>query len=329
MDVTPQILRINQLYGASDNTQPGSLSASKSLNYAQGPTIQRPSQENLNVIPFTFKYMDEVGLFGAENHYVKINVEVDRDFSRDCYEEPFWECADIDYIQQELSIFYASAEIDLELDKDTVNTYEPAEITPFGKVPLIYDPYISVELKNLKTGNQYYDNWLSVALYTKEREPIAEDHMYIRLNDFFYVGFHALDTRRLPYNVEVIIGAELRSGLPSTECKDEWEIVVDECACIEEEGWVCAEMTLYDDTTEFYQTAVVDPTPSNTVNSYQPARVTLQGTECIIDTLSDFLQIPRRGTVGQVPSPKVHGTANTVNRDIYGRTIQPCCSTCH
>jgi len=329
MDVTPQIIRINQIYGASDNTQPGTLSASKSLNYANGASLQKAAQENLNVIPFTFKYMDEVGLFGAENHYVKVNVSVDRDFSRECYEEPFFECAEIDYINEDFSAFYASAEIDQALDKETVNTYEPATLQASSKIPLIYDPYISVELKNLKTGNQYYDNWLGVSLYTKEREPIAEDHMYIKLNDFFYVGFHALTTRRLPYNVEVVVGTELRSGLPSTECKDDWEVIVDECTCVEEEDWVCAEMTLYNDSTAFYETAVVDPTDNNTVNSYQTARATLQGTECIVATLSDFLLMPRRGTVGVVPPPKVHGKLNSTNTDIYGRAIQPCCSTCH
>tara|TARA_R110002012_G_scaffold302451_1_gene503358 strand:+ start:313 stop:1269 length:957 start_codon:yes stop_codon:yes gene_type:complete len=318
MDVTPQILQINRIYGASDNTQPSTLSASRSLNYAEGPSIQRPSHENLNVIPFIFRYADEVGLFGAENHFVRINVEVDRDFSLACYEGDYYECADIDYITEDLSLYYSSAEIDLELDKTTVNTYEPAEITLNAKIPLIYDPYISVELINLKTGNQYYDNWLSVSLYTKEREPIAEDHMYIRLNDFFYVGFHALDTRRIPYNVEVKVGEELRSGLPSTECNDEWEIRVDDCACIEEEDWVCAEMTLWTDVSPFYEYAEVDPTDINTVNSYQAARATLQGTECIIDTLSDYLQMPRRGNVGQVPPPKQH---KMDSRD-------PCCSTC-
>ena len=321
MDVTPQILQINRLYGASDNTQASTLVASKSLNYAEGPTIQRPSLEDLNVIPFTFKYEDEVGLFGAPNHYVRVNVNVDRDFSRDCYAEPYWECAEIDYINEDVDFFYNSANIDLTQDKTTVNTYEPANIEAQSKIPLIFDPYISVQLTNLKTGNQYYDNWLSVSLYTKEREPIAEDFMYVKLNDHFYVGFHALDTRRLAYNVEVTVGKELRSGLPSTECKDEWEITVDDCACIEEEGWVCAEMRLWTDDSEYYQSAKVDPTDINTVNSYQAARATLQGTECIVDTLSDYLQIPRRGTVGHIPPPKTHSTT--------GRSADSCCPTCY
>lgn len=321
MDVTPQILQINNIYGASDNTQANTLVASRSLNYADGPTIQRPAVEHLSVIPFKFKYADEVGLFGANNHYVRINVTVDRDFSKECYEEPYWECADIDYINEDFSAFYNAANIDINEDLNTVNTYEPAEIQLQSKIPLIYDPYISVHLDNLKTGNQYYDNWLDVSLYTRDRAPIAEDHMYVRLNDYFYVGFHALDTRRLAYNVELTVGAELRSGLPSTECNDEWEIKTDDCKCVEEEDWECAEMILWTDVSPFYEYAEVDPTDINTVNSYQAARATLQGTECIIDTLSDYLQIPRRGNVGHIPPPKGHNKMSV--------SPDPCCSTCY
>ena len=219
MDITPQIIRINEIYGASDNTQPQTLSASRSLNYASGASIQSPAVENLKVIPFKFRYEDAVGLFGAENHFVKINVTIDQNFSLKCYEEPFWQCAQINYIHIEEDSYYASAEIDLEEDLIVVNTYDPANIIN-GGLPLIFDPYISVELKNLKTGNQYYDNWLDVCLYTKERQPIAGDTLYVRMNDYFYVGFSARDTRRLPYNVELSVGEELRSGLPAWYTKD-------------------------------------------------------------------------------------------------------------
>jgi len=30
--------------------------------------------------------------------------------------------------------------------------------------------------------------------------------MYLPPNDYFYIGFHARNTRRLPYNVECFIG---------------------------------------------------------------------------------------------------------------------------
>ena len=322
MDVTAEILRNNQIYGASDYTGAHTLSASRSLNYASGPSITRPAVENLSVIPFTFKYQDAVGLFGAENHFVRINVTVDRNFSKGCFEEQYWECAEIDYLDKDQGIYYNAAEIDTSKDLTTVNEYEPANINLQQEIPLIYDPYISVDLKNLKVNNKYIDDWLDVRLYTKDRQEHAGDHMYVKLNDFFYIGFHARNTRRLPYNVELTVGEELRSGLPSTECNDTWDIITDDCKCVEEEDWVCAEMTLWTDNTEFYLTAEVDPQGDpTTVESYQPARTTLQGTECIIDTLSDFLGMSRRGTVGHIPPPKHHTKK--------GQHSDPCCSTCH
>jgi hypothetical protein len=322
MDVTAEILSNHQIYGASDNTGPQNLSASRSLNYANGLSITKPAVEKLNVIPFTFKYQDTVGLFGAENHFVRINVNVDRNFSKTCFEEMFWQCAEIDYLTVDTEIFYAGAEIDITADLEIVNDYEPAEIRVNPPIPLIYDPYISVDLRNLKINNKYIDDWLDVRLYNRDREEVAGDHMYVRLNDFFYVGFHARNTKRLSYNVELTVGEELRSGLPSTECLDEWEIIEQGCACIEEDDWVCGEMILWRDDSEFYRSAEVDPKGDpTTVESYQAARTTLQGTECIIDQLSDALDMPRRGTVGQIPPPKVHTKK--------GQHSDPCCSTCH
>ena len=324
MDVTAEIIRNNQIYGASDYTGAHSLSASRSLNYAHGASITKPAVEQLHVIPYTFNYQDAVGLFGAENHFVRIDVDVDRDFAQDCFEEPWYECAEINDDKNELNGFYSTAVIDYDADPDTVNTYEPANIIMASKVPLIYDAYISVDLKNLKVGNQYIDDWLDVRLYDKNREEIAEDFAYIRLRDHFYVGFHARNTRRLPYNVQLTVGAELRSGLPSTECNDEWEIIPNDCDCVEEPGWVCAEMSLYNEGGTGYTAATVDMQgDQNTVNSYQPARVTLQGTECILDILAEYLELPLRGKVGHVPPPVTqHHTKKAHSRE-------PCCSTCH
>lgn len=321
MDVTAEILRNNQTYGGSDNTSPQGLSASRSLNYAHGPSITRPDVENLRVIPFTFKYEDSVGLFGAENYFVRVNVTVDRDFSGACFDEEYWQCALIDRLANDEALYYNQAVIDLDKDLVTENDYEPANFIEKDAIPLIYDPYISVDLKNLKIGNKYIDNWLDVRLYTKDRKPYPDDHMYVKLNDFFYLGFHARNTRRLPYNIELTVGEELRSGLPSTECRDDWEIVVNPCACVEEEGFVCGEMSLNQENFPGWDYAVVDINEDlNTVNSYQAARVTLQNTECIPDTLSDFLGMPRRGNVGQVPPPKSHTK--------MGHTGDPCCATC-
>ena len=75
------------------------------------------------------------------------------------------------------------------------------------------DSYVSVDLENLKTGNKYIDNWFDVRLYSKSREEHPYDKMYVRLNDYFYIGFHARNTKRLPYNVKCVIGREYISGL--------------------------------------------------------------------------------------------------------------------
>ena len=178
MDVTDQILLYNQIYGASSNTQPQGLSASKSLNFANGASIQKPDLTRVTVVPFTLKYQGTTGLFGAENYFVRVNTDVPLDFTTRCFEEKFWECA-----------FFSDA------------PHDPASVYD--------DSYISVDLNNLKTGNTYIDSWLDVRLYTKEREEHPYDKMYVRLRDYFYIGFHARNTRRLDYNVEAIVGNEL------------------------------------------------------------------------------------------------------------------------
>ena len=75
-------------------------------------------------------------------------------------------------------------------------------------VPRFWDPYVSVKLNDIGTGNIYIDNWLETMLYTREREMWGYDKMYIRPKDVFYIGVHARNTRHLPYNIEVTIGEE-------------------------------------------------------------------------------------------------------------------------
>jgi len=207
MDVTDQILQHTRIYGASDNTAPHNLSASKSLNFANGASIQRAEDQRVTVIPYTLKYKGTTGLFGAENYFVKVHADVPLDFTLKCFEEPYWECARISTEEPDPSGLYKQAVIDATKDLEIVNTYEPAQIT-FNKRAST-DSFISVDLNNLKTGNTYIDSWLDVRLYTSEREEHPYDKMYVRLHDFFYIGFHARNTRRLDYNVEALIGNEL------------------------------------------------------------------------------------------------------------------------
>ena len=178
-DVTPQIQKIHQIYGSSDNTNPAYLSANRSLNYANGGSIQSPEIERVTIVPFTLNYSDTVGLFGKENHFIKVDVRINKDVTFACYEEPGWDCAQV--IEDKTLQFntYWSAEILLDEDLDVVNTYEPAELEQ-NSLAVKPNAYISIDLNNLKTGNKYIDAWFDVRLYTSSREEHPYDKMYVR-----------------------------------------------------------------------------------------------------------------------------------------------------
>ena len=57
-DVTEEILHNHLIYGCSDNTNQGRTAAGKSLNYANGASIQKAPEYELNAIPFTHKFED-------------------------------------------------------------------------------------------------------------------------------------------------------------------------------------------------------------------------------------------------------------------------------
>ena len=202
MDVTDEILRNVQIYGASDNTAPHQLSSSKALNYANGASIQKPIQERVTVLPRTLKYEDTVGLFGAENVFVRVDLKI-TDTGNLCFEEPGWLCLRISADSDVINTYY-TAVADPDKDLTIENTYEPAQIVnTLGKIA---NPYVGVSLENLKTGNKYIDAWFDVRLYNKGREEHPYDEMYLPANDYFYIGFHARNTKRLPYNVKCLIG---------------------------------------------------------------------------------------------------------------------------
>ena len=205
MDVTQEIQRNHIIYGASDYTAPHTLASGRQLNYAEGATITKPSKQSCSVVPFTFKYQDAVGLFGTENHFVRIDLNIVGDVVKACYEEPGWECAIIGNRTYEETYW----------DKAVVNEFAP-ELDPVylsaailgNSLPNLGDGYLSVDLKNLKVNNIYIDDWLDIRLYTKDREEHPYDKMYVKPRDFFYIGFHARNTRRLSYDVECIVGLE-------------------------------------------------------------------------------------------------------------------------
>ena len=233
MDVTPQILEHHKIYGASDSTKQHSASSSRCLNYSNGASIQRPENENVSNVPIVINYKDAVGLFGSENHFVKVNVLIQNpilgNYIINTYEpavlsEEQVVASDV-YTYLNTGTSDGQAYIDYDADNNSdgscgsdivcINEYEPAVIGD-NSIPNIASKFFKVELSNLKTGNIYIDSWLDVRLYNKNYDEHPYDVMYIKYNEPFYIGFHARNTKRLPYNVNCVIGEEVEgSTLPA------------------------------------------------------------------------------------------------------------------
>ena len=209
MSVTQEIQKNHIIYGASDYTAPGGLAASKSLNYANGPTITHPDRTTVSVIPYTFRYADSVGLFGAENYFLRVDVDIDVTVARACFEEEGWECANVNYLYIGNDYGWTNALV-TESPDIIVNTYEPGNIVD-NRLPSLQNAYLSIDLKNIKTGNKYLDDWLDIRLYTSEREEHPYDTMYIKGRTHFYIGVHARNTKRIPYDIMCTVGQEYRN----------------------------------------------------------------------------------------------------------------------
>jgi hypothetical protein len=236
IDVTEQIRQYHQLYGGSDNTQQGGLAASKSLNYSHAPTMQQAQPVNTTVYPYTFKLSGQVGLFGAENYYLRVDVDMLTPLDDDMEEYGWYPAKFTEGVPTTVNT-YQSAQLDFDLDPPPASPREGAQNTPEQQagirccafiggipsdpilncyypvlittgVPTFYDPLISVDLNDIGVNNIYIDNWLETMLYTREKKMWGYDRMYIRPKDHFYVGIHARNTKHLPYNVDVIVGKE-------------------------------------------------------------------------------------------------------------------------
>ena len=213
MDVTEEILLQNIVYGSSDNTDPASLVSSRSLNYATGPSIHRPDKARIELIPYSLHFADAVGPFGVDNYFCKVTVNLDLRYALKCFEEPSWECAQINGKNDDPTDYeqgWNQANIDVLLDPVPVNSYDPSRLSV--ALSRKADAYVSIDLDNLKTGNQYIDNWLDMRLYTSERQMHPFNRMYIRSQDFFYVGIAARNSRRLPYNIKCTVGTDYIAG---------------------------------------------------------------------------------------------------------------------
>ena len=175
MDVSEQILNNHKVFGASDNTNPAYNSVKKQLNYSKGSVLEDAPEATYTSIPFTVNYADSVGLFGAENTFVKIKLNIiDSVFD---FEEPGWEGVIICQTCSDSDPFYVAAVMDQGADLTTVNDYEPAKTNTDIIFP--FSPLISIDLTNNKTNNIYNDSWFDVRLYTKSRQPHPYDKMYV------------------------------------------------------------------------------------------------------------------------------------------------------
>tara|TARA_R110002050_G_scaffold220054_1_gene355964 strand:- start:63 stop:746 length:684 start_codon:yes stop_codon:yes gene_type:complete len=210
MDVTEQVIKIHQTYGGSGNGNPAYYSSNKSLNYAKtSNSLLNAKQENLTVIPYEINYKDTVGLQGAENIFVKLQLNIQNSLSLvNGIEIDDWIDATIYTGADDSDIFYESAVTDYARDLETVNTYDPALITNEG-LNFVPNAHVLVNLENLKTGNKYIDAWFDATLYTPDRRPWEYDKIIVPIKSFIYVGFHARNTKRLPYNVSLTVANEL------------------------------------------------------------------------------------------------------------------------
>lgn len=210
MDVTDQVIKINQTYGASDNTNPAYYSSNKNLNYAKSSnSLTNARQENLTVIPYQINYKDSVGLSGAENVFVKLQLNIQNSLSlvngieiNDYVDAVIFPRID------DSDIYYETAVTDYSRDLETVNTYEPALITN-EELDFVPNAHVEVNLDNLKTGNKFIDAWFDTTLYTPDRRPWEYDKIIVPIKSYIYIGFHARNTKRLPYNVSLTVANKL------------------------------------------------------------------------------------------------------------------------
>jgi len=218
MDVTQQILKHHEIYGGSDNTNQSYTSAGHCLNYANGPTLQRPIEYGVTAIPFRIDLKGEVGLFGAENIFIKFNIKV-KDSGNICIEEPGWICGMDIRVDQP---FYPEDPYTTPPGQDTYNSQsftdglapelDPNYLEAIESNPSYlraFNRKFSFYLQNNKTGNQYVDKHVDGRLYSSDRMERPYELMYIGLNDAVYVGIHARNTKRLPFDMTVYIGYEL------------------------------------------------------------------------------------------------------------------------
>ncbi len=215
-DITNQINDSRNVYGGSDLTDPKYNAVSRSLNLsAASNSIVNAEGPTITTVPYTLEYQDSIGLFGAENYYVKINLNIlDTGNTYTVVNDYAGLATGPDAAL--LNTYLAAVEDDTQ-DLGPVNDFEPS-VRGEGFSDLV-EPVVSLEMFNDGTGNIYNDRHLDVNLYDSKREEISDENHLIGIKGTFYLGVHARNSRRLPYKVRVIIGEDvkLRSELTLEE----------------------------------------------------------------------------------------------------------------
>ena len=209
MNVTTEINNKRNSMGGSGSSRQEYLSSNKSFNLAAGGNnINNAAPMLVTAIPVDVSMKDTVGLFGSENNFVKINVDIKSTTS--LFTSPGIVENDFEPValkqDQDVENDFFTAFFDFTKDPNPVDQFDPAFLS--NTLSGYYRPVISVELFNLGTGNRFVDNWLDVQLYSRDRQPIDVDKIFTDLSSDIFVGIHARNTKRLPYNVKVVVGAE-------------------------------------------------------------------------------------------------------------------------
>ena len=210
MDVTQQVNR-QMITSGGGSSRPEYFAVNRSLDRSKGSnSLINADTQRVTAIPYSVSFKDTVGLFGAENIFIKVQLDVQNSLdlteggieidgyteltiSSDRNTDIYWDEAVRDYSKDLLPI---------------ENTFEPAEFS--NDLNYNLRPLVRIDLNNLKTGNKYIDAWFDVR-HKPNKEEHPYDVMYINPKGYFYIGFHARNTKRLPYNVSMTVDGKLFS----------------------------------------------------------------------------------------------------------------------
>ena len=132
MDVTNEVNKLIENMGGSGTTNPAYASTSKSLNYAKSRNnIHNAANEKITAIPYQLTYKDTVGLFGAENVFIKVQLNIQSASSTFTNIQtpendylPVWTFAETGTTN-----FYDTAEFDFTTDTGSINDFDPSTIS--------------------------------------------------------------------------------------------------------------------------------------------------------------------------------------------------------